>query len=65
MDINLVNAEVLTVGPDETLIIKVDDSVDLDDQADFLIHEAFQAAGLSKNRYLIVQGDWEFAKVKS
>jgi hypothetical protein len=64
MKVELVNAEVLTVGPDETLIIKVAKGMLADPEEVKFLHEAIEAAGISRHRYFLVEGEIEFAKVK-
>ena len=61
--INVVNAEALKIGPDEVLILRMDDMGD-DPQAivdDLLAH--LTALGI-EDRTLIIQGDVEMALVK-
>jgi hypothetical protein len=61
--LELVNAEVLTVGPDETLLIKFGAAVDQEvvDQ----IGAALERSGIPPDRWLIISGDVELAKVQT
>ena len=61
MKVELIHAEVLTVGPDESLIIKVPKGMLAVEEE---LHEAIEGAGISKDRYLLIEGEIEFAKVQ-
>lgn len=60
MDINLVNAEVLTVGPDEVLIVKLPKRTKSAEMSD-AIFAAFKEIGV--DRVIVFADDVEFAKV--
>jgi hypothetical protein len=63
MDINIVNAEALVVGPDEVLVIKLGDVSIADEDWPDMMGKELQA--LFGDRYLIIQGDdIELAKVQ-
>lgn len=64
MKVELIHAEVLTVGPDESLIIKVGKGMLANEREVKFLHDAIEAAGISRDRYLLVEGEIEFAKVK-
>lgn len=60
MNVQFVNAEVLTVGPDEVLIIRFPEKADeYTDQ----IFDALEALGLAE-RTLVFGGEVELSKVK-
>jgi hypothetical protein len=60
--IELVNAEILTVGPDETLLVKLGEKL-TPEQVDLAL-KSFEGAGIRRDRVVILQGDVELAKVK-
>lgn len=63
-EVNFVNAEVLTVAPDEVLLIKLPG--DVVDDVDVLIsemQELLKSVGL-ENRSFVLVGEFEWAKAK-
>lgn len=62
VELHLVNAEVLTVAEDETLIVKLPST--LEPWAMQEIYKEFANAGIPGNRLIIVTGEAELTKVK-
>ena len=60
--LELVNAEVLTVAEDETLIVKLPST--LEPWAMQEVYANFARAGIPDNRLIIVTGNAEITKVK-
>jgi hypothetical protein len=63
MTVELVNAEVLSVGPDEVLIIRVPEDTVWDENSMSDLMDILAKVGL-KERSFVIHGDAEFTKVK-
>lgn len=66
MDVNIVNAEALRIGPDEVLIIKIGETSVPDDHEALLddLNELLTHVGLKDRSFILMGDDIEFAVAK-